>query len=566
MELHTYLEILKRRKWIVLGLFAFLLLSIALIFYLFPPKYSTAAKLRVLTPKNGGTNYVDFNVYYATRLMNTYTSLATSTSVQNELMQTLKLSEAPDVTVNVIADSELIKITANARTPELSAKIANTLADILVSHSKEAAAGVREITEKATTDRLTMVSNELDTVRKEYQQLAVPISKDNVRIAALRNQIDYDQRLAIILAGQYEVSVQSLPKESPLLASLADRIAKLNAQISKEQTELDALSLKVAEESSQLTFAQAKVTLREQEYTDLVFQLDQVSTIQELQNGNLLDVVDRASPQSSQSSPSVLFIYLIGAVISLFLAILAAFVVDNLDDTVHSTAQIETLLESSALGKITTVQQPEQGLQLLDGMAYEKDAGRLQLALHRISKTRSLKSLILSNVQKQHREPVLEVILAREYARTGLKVVVMDTDFEMPSLHKLFPTARNESGLNQLLTDSMTVNQVIQETDQEDLFIITTGPSLTNPGYYLGLDQMRDLLGQLQEDFAIVILHTAPILTGNDTDDLVALVDGVILVVERGKAQRRDIRAAIKRLTDLEAPLLGYVISQAETD
>ena len=120
MELKTYLAIINRRKWIILPAFVGLMGMVILAAQFISPKFSATARLRVKTPVGGSSSYVDFNIWYADRLMNTYADLATSSSIREELKRELNLPTNPDISVGVVPSSELIKITAKSESPILS--------------------------------------------------------------------------------------------------------------------------------------------------------------------------------------------------------------------------------------------------------------------------------------------------------------------------------------------------------------------------------------------------------------------------------------------------------------
>src|SRR5512133_2086525 len=106
MELRSYLSIIFRRKLLIVLVAGVLILLTILTVSFLPNKYSATARLRVTTPKSGGANYVDFNIYYATRLMNTYASLASSPTMLEDIKNRLNLDHLPKINVTVMADSE----------------------------------------------------------------------------------------------------------------------------------------------------------------------------------------------------------------------------------------------------------------------------------------------------------------------------------------------------------------------------------------------------------------------------------------------------------------------------
>jgi len=196
MEIRAYLNILNRRKWIILVTVIVMLIAVIFIAQIMPQNYSATARLRFKTPVGGSPNYVDFNTWYADRLMNTYAELARSRSIQEELKNQLNLPDDPDIVVSVIPSSELIRITAKAKDPILSANIANALADIIVVRTRESLDEDEITSNQILSDREQQVENFLSEARISYEQLINPLAADRARAEFLRNTI-YQNKSAV---------------------------------------------------------------------------------------------------------------------------------------------------------------------------------------------------------------------------------------------------------------------------------------------------------------------------------------------------------------------------------
>lgn len=139
MELRTYLNILWRRKWIVVitPLIA-MVVAIAGTFMM-TPTYVATATLRI-TMRDGSSDLFG-NLMYGERLMNTYAAIIKSGPVLESLKQQLEIDEAPEVTVEFPANTELMEISVTTQDPLLAADAANTLAQILMNESRRTKVG-----------------------------------------------------------------------------------------------------------------------------------------------------------------------------------------------------------------------------------------------------------------------------------------------------------------------------------------------------------------------------------------------------------------------------------------
>lgn len=204
MELSGYLQILKRRKLVVIvTLVAALVVAVAISSQL-PATYRATATLRMLTSTSGSADYLQYDVRYAERLMNTYANLATSQPVLDELAQQLNLAEAPKATVSMITNTELLEIAVEDSDPELARDAANTLSAILIA---EARARYEELS-KATSDTLSVElaqsQADLEQTRQDYETALGADYPDAEQIQILRDLLTLREGRYTTLLAQYE--------------------------------------------------------------------------------------------------------------------------------------------------------------------------------------------------------------------------------------------------------------------------------------------------------------------------------------------------------------------------
>ena len=135
MDLKYYLSILWGNKWIIITTLVITLIGVTVGTMLLTPIYSASSTLRVATASATSVSSADYA--YADRLMNTYTKIATSRPVLDELINKLNLHTMPEVKVSTISSTELIQIVVKSPDPMIAQNAANTLADILIAQSQE---------------------------------------------------------------------------------------------------------------------------------------------------------------------------------------------------------------------------------------------------------------------------------------------------------------------------------------------------------------------------------------------------------------------------------------------
>lgn len=133
MELAAYLQIFRQRKWIIIFATTTAIASAIIGRWLIPVEYSTHAVIRVIPYPSGEPSYTQ--LIYADRVMRTYIEIGSSHLVQDEIRNTLGLSKAQPnkMTVEVIPDTELLRIEVKDRDPILARDVADALADYLAN-------------------------------------------------------------------------------------------------------------------------------------------------------------------------------------------------------------------------------------------------------------------------------------------------------------------------------------------------------------------------------------------------------------------------------------------------
>lgn len=140
MDLRSYWEILVRRRWVIVVTLAATLSATLLGTLLMTPRYRAAATLQVATATTGSADWTDYDLDYADRLMNTYLTLATTRPMLQDVARRLELTEpleavADRLELEILANTELIRIRALDPDPERAAALANTLAELLIARS-----------------------------------------------------------------------------------------------------------------------------------------------------------------------------------------------------------------------------------------------------------------------------------------------------------------------------------------------------------------------------------------------------------------------------------------------
>ena len=188
-EITSYAHVLGRYKWVLLiAIVAAVGISL-LITSQMTPTYSSTATVRVVSSPAGVEQDIWSVSTMATRLINTYSAIVTSGPVLDELADQLNVDTAPDISVEIVPDSELLRITASGSDPELVAAAANHLGDILKERSLELYSGDSSISAREIlSDQVSQAETDYNDAVAAYE-VGISDELPEERLAILERQM-----------------------------------------------------------------------------------------------------------------------------------------------------------------------------------------------------------------------------------------------------------------------------------------------------------------------------------------------------------------------------------------
>ena len=301
---------------------------------------------------------------------------------------------------------------------------------------------------------------------------------------------------------------------------------------------------------------------------------------------NNISIVDHALTPDNPVGPNRARTIVAAFFLSIGLGLGLALFFEYLDDTVHSTQEVERVLHLPALAVIPaiggairrplipamTALQKQNGNGAENGELLIKADARSPLAeAYRHLRTsvllstagRAPKSLLVTSSLPGEGKTTTAVNTAISLAQTGASVVIIDADMRRPRLQNIFHM-ETEEGLSSILSSETSEDEMLAmvQTDEESgLNILSSGPIPPNPAELLGSDQMRRLMATLQTRYTHVVVDSPPISSFTDGVLISTMVDGVLLVVHGGKSSRHIVRRSKQLLNDVGAKVLGVVLN-----
>ena len=143
----------------------------------------------------------------------------------------------------------------------------------------------------------------------------------------------------------------------------------------------------------------------------------------------------------------------------------------------------------------------------------------------------------------------------------GKKTILVDTDLRRPVIHKVFETEREPGVTNYLSNQTDDIDSLIQQSDIENLSLITSGIIPPNTSEMLGSKRMIKLVRSLEEKWDMVLFDSPPLVAVTDANMISKEIDRIVLVVKVGQTDKKAFHHTITNLKNIEAPLGGIIMN-----
>jgi receptor protein-tyrosine kinase len=178
------------------------------------------------------------------------------------------------------------------------------------------------------------------------------------------------------------------------------------------------------------------------------------------------------------------------------------------------------------------------------------------------------RSILVTSAQPNEGKTTVASCLAIVASRSGQTVLLVDGDLRRPSLASA-AAIENGVGFSEVIGDRVEITEAINRIELfADLRVAGSlsvmGAGQKAPEFFATVDwdQARRTVQAMTQRFDLVLFDSPPILAGNDALLLAGIVDGVLLVVGAGSADREEVRRAKEQLAEVGTPMIGAVFNQ----
>jgi succinoglycan biosynthesis transport protein ExoP len=366
----------------------------------------------------------------------------------------------------------------------------------------------------------------------------------------------------------------------------AEKTAKISANYESEVTnahktaheQLEQVDKHVAELKTQLAEVQnlqaAMFSRREDEIVFREFMKEYDKAIRDIEQmtqtslATSLTLFDPPRPPTVPSFPKLGTIMPVALVLGLALSLGIAFLREVTDTTVRSPRDIVRIGQMGFLGMVPhESDDPQSSGARLPLVIFEAPhsmmAEQLRQVRTRLQHATSMdttRSILVTSPSPGDGKSTIAVNLAAGLALNGRRILLVDSNFRRPELHRIFGVG-NETGFSDVLNNVNAFASAVRETPVPNLSVMASGPKPSNPTELLESQLLLDFIERALEEYDHVIFDSGPMLFVSESVALAPRVDGVITVVRARTSSRGVLQRMRDGLRAVKAEHLGVVLN-----
>ncbi|HRY59840.1 MAG TPA: hypothetical protein P5096_00470 [Patescibacteria group bacterium] len=220
---------------------------------------------------------------------------------------------------------------------------------------------------------------------------------------------------------------------------------------------------------------------------------------------------------------------MIAFILSLVLGITCVFIVEYLSPKINNGQRVRAIFGKDFISMRSL---KTKGLINPDTKAAEKF--RFLRANMLIDDTKGKLSAIIAGINEQKITPLLSANLALSFARSGKLTILVDTNFDNPSIHEYFDK-QNQYGFSEFLFDEGNIDKYLQKTDEANLRIMSSGIKLSYASDTIERANIKKVLSELEKEADVVLISVPSLNVSSEAFPLFSIIKNSILVVKYGK-------------------------------
>lgn len=175
-------------------------------------------------------------------------------------------------------------------------------------------------------------------------------------------------------------------------------------------------------------------------------------------------------------------------------------------------------------------------------------------------------SIAILSVSQKEGKSLIASQLAKAFAQSGTKTLLIDANLRSPSLDRFFPTFKKSNGLATLLADlkqTFVITELINTTSEPLLDFLPAG-NIGSKNPLLLLDQaqlLKEIFKFCEERYNMVLVDTPALDVGLDAYLIAKHTKASILVIRAGITPQEKVKSSYQLLKSHNINILGVIFN-----
>ncbi len=383
---------------------------------------------------------------------------------------------------------------------------------------------------------------------------------------------------------QREISLQTIPKDNPIIKDLDRSLVRLRNEVVLSLTQVkdgyksNLNNMQAAElvANSELrsmpekTRKMLEITRQQKVAEDFYSSLLQRKIQTSISSASTLSNIQILEPGFSNgapTSPNPRSMYITAILVALAIPIGIVALLELLNEKVRKRDDIEKITRTPILGEVG--HSAEDAVLVVRKNSREFIAEQIRILrsnLQYILTKRDKYTLLVTSGVSGEGKTFISINLGAVHALMGKRTIILEFDIRKPRVMKDLRMVQEgkKRGITNFLMENADLEDVIMKVpDIDNLYVLPCGPVPPNPAELILNDRVKLLFKELQHEFDVLIVDTAPIGLVSDAMELGKKADAAIFVVRHNHTMKAEVNLIDELYKESKLPHMSIVINDA---
>ncbi len=427
--------------------------------------------------------------------------------------------------------------------------------------------------EFSLNDQIKTLKNKLNELLVNVAEKSVDFTREHPEYQKLEKEIEKVKELLKVEAEV--VFSRETFSVNPIYDELINKL--VNASIDKEAALMKRIILKkfidkyedslrkLTRDSAEISKLELTLGVKKDMYQRLLQYLSQIS-IAESMTLSKLKLVERATKPDEDKPffPAKMLNYILGIILGLFWALVIAFFVEYIDNTIKSPNDLKRIASLTLLGTLPKSKYLKRR-QIISNinptLSIVERFRKMKNNILYVSVDKPLKCIAITSSTVLEGKSSFASNIAITFSMEGRRVLLIDLNLRKPDIHRFFNIS-NSIGITNILTKESKLEDAIVENVYEGLDLLPSGPVPPDPGKLIESQRLKEIISTLNERYDVVVIDTPAAAGLNDAIVIGGIADGVILINESGKVTFSMFEYVKENMVKANVDIIGVILNK----